>query len=214
MGIFSTIVNGNNKARVDSFGNISVIASNMPPEFPPGVVRPFRGEFTNAAGASSMIVDGSTTNVDFCIGAASDADRYIGTINILIADSGATLSEFGNFSALTNGVEVLYQDDLLGDVVLHPALKTNWDFMRLANGNPPIGGGTSAYQAGNIVSTSEGYMAVIDLEDIFGLPWGVKIPRNSTLEVIIRIKDAIPAVDSFDAIAYGLDRVMPEKVVE
>ena len=197
-----------NRAEVDKENHLLTISPNIPPINGESSTKIYASYFKDVNAASSMIVNGSTINQYFYINAANNADRYIKTVSFLIVDSGASLNKFGNFTALTNGCKFYYQDSKLGDVIINDSLKSNWDFMRMSQGSPPIGGGTSAYQSSNIISTSEGYMAVVDFAKIFGLPWGVRIPKNSELKLVIQIRDAIPAVDEFTAIAYGFDRII------
>jgi len=152
-----------------------------------------------------MRVDGSTTNVEFYIAAEKDKDKYVKTVSIVIADALATLSEFGNLNAaLTNGVVLEWNTTDLGVVTIADALKTNFDFVRLGLGNPAFGDGAGAFRGGNIVTTSEGYLPVIDFASMFGLPWGLRLRAGTTDKVIFRIRDDVTAIDQFDAIAYGI----------
>lgn len=171
-------------------------------------IRIFRDYFRDSAGSEDMQAVGSLTDIkDYSISAPSDSDRYIHTINFIIADAGAALNDFGNLPALTNGVEIVYEDAKLGDVVISSSLKSNFDFVRLCNGNPSFGDGTAAFRASNVVGSSEAFIPSLNVKEVFGTPWGIKLSRNTNLKLKIRIKDDTTGVDQFDAIAYGYDRL-------
>ena len=192
----------------------ALLTSNIaiPPTDLGSPVRIFRQYLTDdgtSSGSTDMRVDGSTTNVDFYISSAPDADRYIDTISIAIADAGATLNQFGNIGALTNGVEIFYEDPELGNVIIGDALVSNFEFVRLcAGGVHGIGSGSTSYRANNVQGNSEGYLMHIDFSEVFGVPWGVRLPKDSTLRLVVRIKDNVSGVDKFDMIAYGFDRII------
>jgi len=207
-----------NAAKGKKFGlkitdqNAALVTDTRTPPVANSTERIFRQFFTDdgtPSGSSDMLVDGSTDNVEFFIPAVSGADRYIREISWVIADQNAALNTFGAISALTNGVEVTYEDPSFGNVTIHEGIKSNFDLVRLCGtGAPPVGSTTSAFRANNVVGNSEGYIAVLDFVTQFGLPWGVKIPADSTLKLVIKIRDNITAIDGFNAIAYGFDRII------
>jgi hypothetical protein len=203
----------NNVAEVDDEGRVHVTASGIPPKEPASEIRIFRQYLTvdgTEGGSFDMQVVGTATNpIDFYIKAATDADRYIDSINIVIADQNAALNEFGNITALTNGVEIYYEDPILGRVAIHEALKSNFDFVRLCGkGSPAIGSGATSFRASNVQGASEGYIVTLDFSDQFGVPYGIRIPKDSTLKIVMCIKDDTTGVDAFNAIAYGYDRII------
>jgi hypothetical protein len=142
--------------------------------------------------------------VIFSISAIDDFDIYINSINIVISDAGATLNNFGNVSALTNGVRMIWETQERGEVEIHEGLKSNFDFVRLCGGQPAFGSGTSAFRANNVVGTSEAYFMNFDIEEVFGLPWGFRLRRGTQDKVSFIIRDDTTGVDGFDAIAYGI----------
>lgn len=216
MSIKAEILDGSGKgvsANVDSNRNLSVSNSNIPPEKNPSNIRIFRQFFTDdgtPSGSKDMRVVGSLTSpLDFFISASSDSDRYIDSVSFVIADAGATLSKFGNITALTNGVEILYEDPVLGDVVIHDGITSNFDLIRLCGkGAPMVSADATAFQAKNVIGASEGYIPILDFSDQFGIPWGIRIAKGTTLKIKIRVKDDTTGVDQFDAIAYGYDRII------
>ena len=134
-----------NKAKVGAEGEVSVVVHPHPPRDENafvGTPLPFRQYFTNdgySTGSSDMKVDGSTTNQVFFIQAEEERDIYVGRVSVVIADASATLNKFGNITALTNGVEFKWESQDLGSTVIHEALKTNFDFVRLGGGKPAFG---------------------------------------------------------------------------
>ena len=164
----------------------------------------FRQYLKTAAGSYDMQVDGSTTNVDFFISASDVNDRYITTVSFEIADVGAKLNEFGAIAALTNGCVFEYHRS--GEVVvIHEALKTNWDFVRLSLGTPAFGRTTASFIASNVSGNSEGVIPVVDFARLMP-PYGIKLDRGTLQRLTLRVRDNTTGVDSFNAIAYGFER--------
>ena len=121
--------------------------------------------------------------------------------------AGQTLSEWGNTnSALTNGCRLFYTDES-GEVDIHDALKTNWDFIRLCLGNPAFGDGSAAFRASNVSGASEGYIPFLDTRQTFGFRWGIRLAAGSSQRVTLRVRDNVSAIDQFDCIAYGFERL-------
>jgi len=212
MGIKTTIVDTTTdiEAEFDSSRSLKVTSTNVPPKEMNVSLRPFVAFLTDdgtTTGDEDLRVDGSTTSVEFFITSGSDGDRYIQTLAFTIADAGATLNNFGNITALTNGCELLYEDAELGSVVIASLLKSNFDFVQLCNFEPTFGSGADAFRAKNVVSTSEAYIPLLDVTDIFGLPYGIRLPANSTKKITIRINDNVTGVDRFDVKAFGFDRI-------
>jgi hypothetical protein len=193
------------KARVDAEGQLNVIVHPHPPVGDQYAARPFRQLFKTSAGASDMRVNGSTTNVEFLIESSSTYDTYIKSISIALVDASATLNKFGNLTALTTGLSLVWETADLGTVTIADSLKTNFDLIRLAAGNPSFGDGAAAFRANNVSSTSEGYLPVIDCAAIFGLQYGLKLRKEKQDKVIWTVKDDLSTgIDQFDIIAYGI----------
>lgn len=218
MSIKSTIRDGGGSGReavVTEDNALLVTSTLIPHDSDEERVRIFRQYFTDdgtSSGSSDMRVNGSTNSVDFYIEAPNDGDRYIDTISIAIADARATLSNFGNISALANGVTIFYEDIKNGNVIIGDNLTSNFEFLRLcAGGVHGIGSGTSAYRANNVQGSSEGYLMYLDFSEVFGIPWGVRLKKDTNLRLVVRINDNITGVDKFDMIAYGFDRVIDDE---
>ena len=164
----------------------------------------YRAYLANSAGATDMKVNGSVTNVEFYVSASGTADRYITQLSFIIADAGASLSQFGGIAALTNGCKLTYER--LGEtIIIHDALKSNWDFVRLSLGNPAFGQQTNAFIASNVIGASEGVIPILDLTRIMP-PYGIKLDEGTIQRLILTVRDNCTGVDQFDCIAYGFDR--------
>lgn len=199
------------RAKVDPSKALCTIENPFPPLDIEGGMRVFRQHLTTDGlitdgSNQDMTVDGSSTNVDFYVQADPDADRYICVVSFVIVQASQTLNEFANTnSPLTNGCRFFYEDQK-GEVDIHEALKTNFDFIRLCLGQPAFGDAAGAFRAGNVVSTAEGYLPTLDLRQAFGFRWGVKLARGSSQKIVLRIRDDCTAPDQFDVICYGFER--------
>ena len=197
----------NNKIKINGEGEMGVVVHPHPPIDEVLAPLPFRQYMTDTgapSGDNDMKVNGSSSSVEFCISARSDIDIYIKSIAVVIADAGAVLNEFGNISALTNGVEFSYITQSQGNLVIHEGLKTNFDFVQLGLGQPSFGTGAGSFRANNIIGNSEGFIPVIDFTATFGLQWGLRLTKGTTDKICFVIKDNVTGVDRFDAVGYGI----------
>lgn len=199
---------GGKTARVTNENSLSTEDTGLPPQTPVGRGQVFR-QFLTATGASGgssdLRVDGSTTPVEFWVAADSTYDLYLQNISFVIADASAVLNKFGNLTALSTGCDFEYFADG-GTTTIASALQSNFDFVRLCLGSPSFGDGTAAFRAGNVQGTSEGYIPVLNLKEVFGLSWGVRLRPGTSDKLLIRINDDVTGVDAFNAIAYGFTR--------
>ena len=171
------------------------------------LLRQFLTQDGTSGGTSDMRVDGSSTSVEYFIESSVNHDRYIKTLSFSIVDASATLSKFGNLSALTNGCQLEYADSS-GTVTVHDALQSNFDVVRLCGGEPAFGDAATAFRANNVLGSAEGYVPVLDFTRIFGMPWGLPLERGRDQRLIFRIRDDLSSgMDGFDVIAYGLERL-------
>jgi hypothetical protein len=213
MGIDTTIKDGTGSSRslkVDENNAAYVTDLGIPPEKLQITLRPFAQYLTDdgtTTGSEDMIVDGSTTVQDFYIGASPDGDRYVQTLAFTISDASASLNQWGNLSALTNGCQLIYQDSTSGDVIIADSLKTNFDFVQLCNFEPSFGTGSAAFLASNVSGASEAFVPILDISDVFGLTYGIRLPKGSDKKLILRIQDNATGIDRFDVKAFGFDRI-------
>ena len=193
-----------NELSVNADGSLNTYVIPAPPSDIAQQALPFAEYIKlDGTGTSSFIADGSTVNKDFHL-AAKSYDVYINTLVFEIADAGALLNQFGAIAALTNGFDFYYFNQANGNYVIETALKTNYDFIHLANFQPAFGTSTNAFQLTNPIGAAEAYVGVIDLEDIFGLPWGLKLIANSTDRLGFILKDNITGVDVMTVKVYGI----------
>ena len=159
-----------------------------------------------ADGDEDMRVVGTlAAPIPFWIQASSDADRYITTLSFVIADDGANLSLFGAIAALANGCRLYYEHITQGQIEVHDALTTNWDFVRLCLAEPPFGTGKDAFLAKDVFGKVDAYIPMLDLRRIIP-PFGVKLDRDTNQRLTLEVRDNTGAVDTFQCQAYGFDR--------
>lgn len=193
-----------NIAKINGEGEISVVVHPHPPKNESENALPYRAYFTNTAGSNDMVVDGSSTPVSFCITADPLVDVYIKTISVLISDVGAELDEFGGLTALSNGVEFKWSSQINGDIVIADAVTTNFEMVRLCAGTEGFGTTTNVFRANNVSGQAEGYIPVMDLSDVFGLPYGIRLKAGSTDKLVWTVNDALAGLDAFNIIGYGI----------
>tara|TARA_R110002126_G_scaffold47086_11_gene131927 strand:+ start:107 stop:727 length:621 start_codon:yes stop_codon:yes gene_type:complete len=204
MTLKTQIVGKDDNAVNVSEGALETIVHDHPPKGETEFLLPFRQFMANAAGATDMLVDGSTTPQLFYIEASPDYDIWIKTLAFTIADAGATMNKFGNITALTNGCDLDWKSNVLGTVAMGTALKSNFDFVQMADFNPAFGTGTASFKASNVFSTSEAYVPQLDFTKSFGFKWGIPLIKGTTDRLCFTINDAVGTVDRFDAIAKGV----------
>jgi hypothetical protein len=197
-----------NLAKVSNEGFLFTQESPFPPSGEETKITVYREFLTlnNDGTTNDMRVDGSTTSQYFWVNAEPNFDIYITTLSFLISDAGAELDEFGNLVALTNGCRLFYEDNN-GEINIGTDLVSNFEFIRLCQGNPSFGNAADAFRARNIVGASEGYIPVFDFRN-FGFRWGLKLKAGSNNRLVMEINDNVSSVDGFNAVAYGFRRVL------
>jgi hypothetical protein len=192
---------------IDSVGAALVSDRNVPPFGVPTEATIFRQYMLDASGSNDMRVAGSLAVPQrFKITPAPNADRYIVSLSFLIADASSNLNQFGNIAALTNGCRLFYSQEV-GEFDIHDQLKTNFDFIRLCQGNPSFGDAATAFRANNISGTVEGYIPVLDVRVVFGFKWGLRLKFGNVQELVMEIRDDTTGIDALDCIVYGFDRL-------
>jgi len=193
-----------NAASVTKDAELLVIAAPYPP-LSQQKTRPFRQFFTTNGlpdGDNSLVVDGSSTNVDFFIDASDTEDRYVTSLSFIVG-YGATGKPFqwADGSALTNGFPIFYRSQE-SIVDLHEGVRSNQDMLRISFSPIPADWEVRHVNANN----DFGYFISVDIT-LLGLPFGIKLDRGSSQSVIIRIRDDMTTdTDSFNCIAYGFNR--------
>jgi hypothetical protein len=170
---------------------------------------PFRQYFTDngiQSGSNDMMVSGSlATPLDFYIAASEDYDIFIKYITVEIGDGGnPALNKFGALSALTNGVAFYWDTQEEPLYELHEGIKTNKEFIRIASDTGAIGTGIDAYLADvSGGGTEKSYLPNIDVDEIYGLPYGLRLRKGTLDKLIFRINDNLTGLTTFNAIATG-----------
>jgi len=211
MSIKTNIEDGSGKgylAKVSPEGFLFTQEAPYPPSSEETKITVYREFLTlnNDGTTTDMRVDGSTTSQIFYINAEPDFDIYITTVSFLIADAGASLNEFGGITALANGCRFYYEDNN-GEINIGTSLTSNFEFVRLCQGNPSFGGGNSAFLANNVVGPSEAFIPVFDFRN-FGFKWGLKLAASSQNRLVLEINDDVTSIDGFNAVAYGFRRIL------
>jgi hypothetical protein len=195
-----------NAARIDSEGEVSVVVHPHPPRDEENTALPLRKRFVDSVGNFDMAVNGATTPVAYSINAIETFDIYIKYISVVIGDNGSpALNKFGAVTALSNGVlwSRLSQDE--GEIVLHDGIKTNLEFVRVGNDTAAVGDGVTAFLADvSGGGTEKSYLPSIDLAELFGLPFGVRLRKGSTDRMTFTVRDDLSSLVTFNAIGYGL----------
>ena len=185
--------------------DVPVAIAPHPPK-DPQKTQVFRQFFTDdglETGSSDMGVDGSSTNVDFWIPAHVDNDRYITRINIIVGyGTTGQPNEWADGTALSNGTQMLY-DSGSGQHTIHGGIQSNQDMFRLHDGD--IG---TAWEVRHVNSSNDfGYFVNMQIS-LFMPPYGIQLAAGSNQKILIRIRDNVGTdADSFNAIAYGFDRL-------
>lgn len=195
-----------NYAKVNGEGELSVVVHPHPPRDEEENALPFRARFVDSAGSSDMTVNGSSTAVDYYVSASAEFDIYLKYISVVIGDGGSpNLNAFGGTSALTNGVRWTWSSAERGEVELHDGIKTNLEFIRTGNDTGAIGTGTDAYLADVSGGGSEkSYLPAIDLAELFGLAYGVRLRKGSVDKMTFTVRDNLTVLTTFNIIGYGL----------
>jgi len=197
--ITSRIIGANGQQlKINGEGELAVTVHTHPPVDEVTESLPLRVYFENAS-SNDMRVNGATTPVEFSVDADSEYDKYIKTLSVKLADAGAQFNDFGSLSALTNGVEFIWRSIRVGEQIIHDGIKDNIEWFRLAN--IPI-------STTSIIDLSGGgadaIVIQIDLAQLFGNPWGLRLEKNTTDKLLFRINDNLSTgIDEFNIIAYG-----------
>lgn len=194
--------------KINGEGELSVVIHQHPPIEEDVAGLPFRQYFTTdglKSGSNDMAVNGATNSVDFYITASPEYDIYIKYITVEIGDGGApALNKFGALSALTNGVAFYWDTQVEPLYELHEGIKTNKEFIRIASDTGAIGTGTDAYLADvSGGGTEKSYLPNIDMKEIYGLPWGLRLRKGTLDKIIFRVQDNLTGLTTFNAIATG-----------
>lgn len=192
--------------KINGEGEVTATLHTHPPIHEKTVSYPFRQYLTDtgiSSGSNDMIVASAT---NFYVSASQTVDIFIKRLSWRLGDTGTiNLSTFGALSALTNGCDLTYRTNELGEVTLASALKTNLSLVRLGHDTAPVGTGADAFlldvQGGGAEDT---YLPVLDIVNTFGLPWGLRLRKGSLDKVVFKVKDNLTGLITFNCIATGV----------
>jgi hypothetical protein len=228
MSVRSKIVFGNNEAVVDENGFLRVAVSNIPISKLGNNQIVYRRFLTldNDGSTADMTVDGSTTPQLFSIDAEPKKDIFITSLSFQIIGTGIVLGEdfAGSGASLTNGCRLYYEDNVNGEVNIGTQLQNNFDFIRLCQGNPAFNDGAAgnASELGPFIapsltssgggkggSVADGIIPVLDIKNVFGLSFGIKLSANTKDKLVLEVNDnlstGLGTGASFNIIAYGFE---------
>jgi len=214
------IVDDNKQALIEDGGYIRVQPAPFPPQDDRDKQLIFRQFLTlNGDGTTTdMLVDGSVTPQTFSIDGIERADIYITSLSFIIAGDGIVLGDdfAGSGAALTNGMRLYYEDNN-GETNIGTNLTTNFDFIRLCQGNPAFADPTAgpfiapsiAGATGKGVTPANGILPVLNFQNIFGFQYGLKIAKGTNHKLVLEVNDnlttGLGANAAFNIIAYGFE---------
>ena len=199
-----------NKAlKVYDEGEIGVVIHQHPPVMEDVLALPFRQYFTDngiSTGSNAMnVVPSALGYTDFYISSNTNYDIYIKYITCEIGDGGSpALNKFGSLTALTNGVAFYWDSQLEPLYELHEGIKTNKEFIRIASDTAGISTGIDAFLADvSGGGTEKSYLPNMDMNELYGLPWGLRLKKGTGDKIIFRVRDTLTGLSTFNAIATG-----------
>ena len=162
---------------------------------------------------NSMRVDGSITNRHFYIEANPEYDIYITALSFYLGSELTIIDliEFGNLPALTNGCQLIFKSNQLGEVILGDPIKSNFDLLKICNFKPNFGNAGAAFELNNATATtSEGYSPVLYFSDYGFNEDGILLLNGTTDKLTFKIRDnlnvGLSSISKFDVIAQGFKR--------
>ena len=198
---------GGRAMKVNPEGQANVVVHPHPPRGEQASLYPVRQRFVDSAGAFDMAVNGATTAVEYSVTADdTKRDTYIKYISVAIGDNGTpALNKFGAAAALTNGVRWIWSSQDEGEIELHDGIKTNLEFVRVGSDTAGVGTGSDAFLADvSGGGTEKSYLPSIDLAEIFGLAYGIRLRKGTTDKISFIVRDDLSSLVTFNIIAYGL----------
>lgn len=206
MGIDSLLCDPSTKVKATITRDNELKVINTPyPTLDVQKSRPFRQYLSDnglVSGSFDMNVDGSSTNQQFFVQSVGDDDRHITQLSFIVAySSSGSPYEFGDSTALTNGVRIFYES-IQGEYDIHDSINSNQDFFRLSFSLIP-----TAWEVRHVNALNDfGYFINLDLTKM-GFPYGIKLDMGTQQKLAVVIRDNVTAnLDTFNCIAYGFDR--------
>lgn len=214
------LINQKNKARVSISERLYETDQSSPPIGGDQIIQLYVKPLTlnNDGVTTDMKVNGSVTPQEFYIEAEAGFDIYINSISFFIAAENvlADLGEFaGIVTPLTNGCQMIYESNEVGNIIIGDDLKTNFDLLRMAAMNPNFG--LVSNEAFKVVQTfsnqDDGYFFIVKFND-YGYETeyggGLRLNASTSDRIVFKIRDNLnltpSEISSFNGIAYGFKR--------
>jgi hypothetical protein len=193
------------KAKVTEDESLVITTQTFPPK-ELQKVQPFRQMMTidgTPDGTASMKVLGSAANpISFWVPANENA-RYIMQITFVIGGASPTLYQIGTATALKSGCVLFYTDSYGREVIIHPDLRTNFDFVRMCG---IASNGVLLDKA--LSNTVSAFMPTLYLDQIVP-PFGIKLEPRSKQRIVMNITDdtTVAGLSELTAQVYGFERL-------
>lgn len=196
--------------RINEFGEASILVAGHPPARETVQLEPYTDDFTlNGDGVTtSMLVNGATTRQVFEVSTGSE-DKLVESIYIELTATNQLLRNFGGVgSALSNGVQLVWKTQDLGEVVVDTWIRGTDMVRKQAN---PFGSGTNAFLIPNaIANNQDSIIPHIVVQDAWGFDYGFRLRGGTDDRVCLIVNDNLTSAgSSFTAQATG--RRWPER---
>lgn len=171
--------------------------------------KPYRKFFKTGASSIHLGEDGSTTPVEYTISADGTDDIYLNALTMVIGENGGDLNGFGDLGALTNGIKVeLQAEGVTYDLTDGENIKTSFDAIKFGAAHTSDAGGNNAYRLNDADASSEVFMPVWNLVDLFGSKHSTRLRAGSTDFIKITVQDDLTGsdLDFFNVFVSGYCR--------
>ena len=150
-------------------------------------------------GSNDMTVDGSTNPVDFFIKPPSiDKDLYISSLVFTLGGNTATLAKFANITALSNGCDLFYVNDL-GERTIRGNILTNFQIGQMC------GGGYQLNLFNNVSGNDDGFVMRYDFKRQNGYNTGLILTAGTNQRLVLRVRDNLSGASTFDIYYSGFE---------
>jgi hypothetical protein len=152
------------------------------------------------SGTLNMNVDGSVTDQIFYVSSHPDYDIFIQSIILVIADSAVAHSNYGNVSALTNGVDLIFQESGEETFLLKEA-KTGGQVLVQSGLNVPFGDGATVNELTNWTGTTDAQ--VIQWPVATFVPNGLRLGRGNKDRIEFQVHDDLTGLTEHTLRVFG-----------
>lgn len=161
--------------------------------------RYFTSLLTDSNNSSDMIVDGSSTPVEFDIRSDDMFDTRITNIVILLADGTIANNKFGALTALTNGVDLEVEEEGLTSSIISGATTGGEIIVQTGLPIPFFSSGVNVIKS--FLLNNDALLINIPISQ--NVPNGIRLGRGSKNRIIFRVNDALAGLTQFNVRAIG-----------